>query len=881
MATYKIIGKRFLRKYTAGNLTPVYQAATDAARIVAELCNVPWEASSVMQAELPPHGDEENPSRRERFDAALFCANHADGKHRAYANAAVYRYTMPDNAVGQTLLTLAATVTGDPYNAGGCRLHIFTNPTGEIPTSCAEVRGNGEGGEPLADGSTASAVAPRTAKTVKATDYWYPATETATLAPAGGLVLQKYLFLAVALESYSTVRGNWLEGSSYVDNLVAMETSGPVTGWSDGGTYDLSGGELRTFNVVAGGAMAALPAGDCGVRALTVQRTGDDFEIDVSADTDVPAKALYARARVPGIRTLDLSGGDSAAAFATPLFSGEARNVNVCPAFKDVAATARYSTVTGDFAGGTFEDLHGMYVVRTSGTGGANETLLASNTLASVASGSNAANLASLKASIAKYGGLSGALYKYSGTSSKTAAIYVFAKERIANDSSGYLGDGALGVLMSGDSASKAYAYPVTWTNQGGGIIPTFFWGPNGTDSNANLKPFYFVHDAEAKTISYPTAHSGSAWSVSYVGTLTAIRPIVGSTCYKFILSGDLESVGGAACSNFAIVEFSFDGTFAVTVPGCDSLITPDSYRNFAVSMPLVNAEEPDNEFYVTGGFTTLGGVACEIAAHVQDSIVTPISLPAGTRPPEYFLMCDAAGETAGTAAFWVDAHVEDGDMDSYAAPDEAVTDAQAAFGLRRLYADLYGGAVPASAVRSEGDARPGAAFTVRGDNIDIPTADGIVSAQCWNLSAAVLVVPFSCPLDFAASKLRLDWPAVAATDGSKVNVWLKRGKYLKAYPSSYPKALFTGETPKVDGWELVGMVEPEDGVDGTATLDIDPIEDDTATLMFVAFVGQDDFNPGDGMALPRGIGSINVNAVSRTASGLDAGFRPNITLLG
>ena len=54
MATYKIIGKRFLRKYTADVRTPVYAAATDAARIVAELCKVPWEASPVRQAEMPP-----------------------------------------------------------------------------------------------------------------------------------------------------------------------------------------------------------------------------------------------------------------------------------------------------------------------------------------------------------------------------------------------------------------------------------------------------------------------------------------------------------------------------------------------------------------------------------------------------------------------------------------------------------------------------------------------------------------------------------------------------------------------------------------------------------------------------------------------------------
>ena len=111
--------------------------------------------------------------------------------------------------------------------------------------------------------------------------------------------------------------------------------------------------------------------------------------------------------------------------------------------------------------------------------------------------------------------------------------------------------------------------------------------------------------------------------------------------------------------------------------------------------------------------------------------------------------------------------------------------------------------------------------------------------------------------------------------------MWLKRGEYLRAYPTNYPKALFTGEAKEAGGWELVGTVTPADGTAGSATLDVDPIVDDAATLLFVAFVGQDDFNPSAGMTLPRGVGSLNVNAVAGTATGLDAGFKPDVTLIG
>ncbi len=890
MATYKIIGKRFLRKYTADVRTPVYAAATDAARIVAEFCNVPWEASPVRRAEMPPHGDEANPANRECFDAALFCAEHSDGLHRACANAAVYRFTLPDAAVGASLSSLSVTVTSDPYNANGARLHVFTSATGEIPTSCRAVRGDGADGEPLADGTTSAGVAPRETRTVSKKDYWHPVTATATLAPTGGLALKKYLFVAVVLESYATTRGNWLEGSSFIDNLVTVETSAAVSGWTDGGTYDLSGGTARSFAVVEGGVMAARPAGDGGVRALTVQRTGDDFARTHAAPEDAAA-ALYRRAQVAGIRTLDLSGGFSAATFATPFLSGAAKNVSVFPALSPsanrvvngavVADADKYTTVTGDFAAGTFPDLQGMFVVSTTTSTGANAKLSSSNTLASAASGDVATNLADLKSMIVADGGIGSAGYLHRTGSS--SPVFLCTKKSFPTASAGSYGN-PLSATLSGGKVTLVGAPSVTWQNCGGKalIVPAYSYGT--TYATNELITYPLCHNATAKTI---TVFSSTVVpEIAYVGTVTAIRPLFvprSMAQIAFIVSGDLESVFGVPCRNFALVTISQDGeTVSAIVPECDALITPDSYRNFAVSVPVCGGNFVMDEFYVTGGFTTLGGEPCEIAAHVSGTTVTPIALPAGTRPPEYFLFCDAAGATAGKSAFWVDAQPDAADFTTYAAPKAAVTDAQSAFGLRRLYADLYGGALPAATVSAT--ARPGAAFVVRGDEIAVRTGagdDDVASAKCWNLSASVLVVPFSCPRDFCASRVRLDWPAVAATAGARVNVWLKRGEYLRAYPTSYPKELFTGEARESGGWELVGTVTPANATAGTATLDVDPITDDTATLMFVAFVGQDDFNPSADMALPRGIGALNVNEVTGTQSGLDTGFSPDITLLG
>lgn len=247
MASYKLIGQRFVRKYTEPKSSPTYNAALQAQAIVDSLCEVPWEKVRASNASMAYHTDEDvgigdekisgfdmNVRIRDEFDAALFCAGHSGGQHRAYANAAVYHYVLPDGTLPK-LTKLTAKVTSDPYNSAGARIAILTNATGEIPTNCNVCRT----GDAHAEG-----VAPRT---VASNGNWFPtmadcvfsasAAENEVALPTGGLQLEKHLFLFVLMESYSTVRGNWLEGCSYIKNLVEIETNASVTGWTDGETY--------------------------------------------------------------------------------------------------------------------------------------------------------------------------------------------------------------------------------------------------------------------------------------------------------------------------------------------------------------------------------------------------------------------------------------------------------------------------------------------------------------------------------------------------------------------------------------------------------------------------------------------------------------------
>lgn len=873
--TYRIHGARYLRKYTAPEKSSIYSYMADVRRIANTLCTVPWErvkrdiaATTTIHTE---EGLDWNVEERERFDAAEWCGEHSDGFHRAFAQAACYVFKLPASAVGTAVEKIAVQVTGDPYNPYGARISAMTSATLDIPMDCATVRTGEMFRAPDAEGMGA---APRLfVRNADGTQNWYANSERVELSPGEGqsVTLKQYLFVFCVLENYNRGRDGWIEGSSYIDNDVELTLSAACDDLAEGELNDLSGVvAASSFAVVSGGVMAALPAGDCGVRALTVQRTGDDFV----RNRAVSVNGLFARTRVNGLRALDVTSTD--AVFREPLFAGAARGVGVLPGlcnYRTGGSTtdAKHSLVFGSFADGSFPDLPGLLLVST--VDGANAVIRSEKRLDSLATGDHAVRLAALKAAIEEDGGIGGAWLGWK-TGGATYQIFICTKSRH------YLGSAGTAVaaltLTWGADLTAVSVGVGTMTDAGGAA---FFAPYLRSMTYIQTAGWPLVHDADGKRIGSGIA---GGW-VSYEGTVTAIRPVHFSTDLSVaavIVSGALSSVGGVACSNCAIVRFSDAAAPVVTVPACDADITPDIYRDFAVSCPCTNTPNVST-FYVTGGFSKLGGVDCEAAAKWSGGTLAPLTLPDGTRPPEFFLVGSFAG--SDNSAIWVDdsgsVAAEETATDVWETPKAAVTDAQSAFGLRRLYAALYGGALQAPAVVAE--KRPGAAFVVHGDEITVKTADGDVAAKCWNLSASVLAVPFSCPREFAASKVRLDWPAVAATAGARVNVWLKRGEYLRAYPTSYPKALFTGEAKEAGGWELVGTVTPADGTAGSATLDVDPIVDDAATLLFVAFVGQDDFNPSAGMTLPRGVGSLNVNAVAGTATGLDAGFRPDVTLIG
>ena len=233
---YRIKGRRFLKKYTAAFTTPAYAVIADAQAVVDGLCDTPWQEVEDEVAQMAYHtsevvdnatgttGLDMNVVIRNRLDAALWCADHSGGRHRAYANAACYVFEMPDMAAYPNLTAVKLRVTSDPYNSTGVRLAVHLSDTLDIPVNCAEAR------EGIAH---IEGVAKREER--KSSDnkiYWYAATEKVTIA-VSSQQLKKYLFLVVGVENYNVSRGDWLEGCAYISPVVEIETDGEVTGWNE------------------------------------------------------------------------------------------------------------------------------------------------------------------------------------------------------------------------------------------------------------------------------------------------------------------------------------------------------------------------------------------------------------------------------------------------------------------------------------------------------------------------------------------------------------------------------------------------------------------------------------------------------------------------
>lgn len=854
---YKLIGQRNLRKYTAPKMSPTYAAAVDAQLIVDALCGVPWGKVTEKDATMTYHTEESvgevngeavggldmNVIIRDQFDAALFCAGHAGGQHRAYANAAVYHYVLPDGTLPK-LTRLVAKVTSDPYNAAGARIAILTNETGIIPTNCNDCRT----GDAHADG-----VAPRT---VASNGNWLPTMADCIFSadpengeaalPSGGLQLKKHLFVFVLMESYSTVRGNWIEGCSFIRNLIEIETDDAVDGWTDGGTYDLSPVVPPVeFNVVRNGVLPSRTGEVSGVQTCDVLGNGDDLignGVVHKGSTDFAFGADAVPLSVRGkVENVFLSN--------TKAYSVAHANNGTTKSF-----TVGIMAVVGDFEDTMF-GLKGLKIFGFSRN--------AENAVEVVeANGSNKvpAEYVGRRAKVVKFGFPESLVFRSSNGNSWT--VEGTAKVLLAFDG-GYVSK-EVACLVEVSESTSGCVFRVSITDE----ISSEDVVTDASPFSASTTSFYFKQGNEINLFA-PSAGSWSSaallgdgyralWFGNSWGMDTMSQAGDGSCRVLTDAGGVLRLYMSTTDRRGVVLPFSIESGTVSFASG------PISFATDSVGTNLVRG-------IVKGSFDwTYGGESYHTDRGVSYSYDDARELTEAEAAGIFLKKDD------GTVLLSIvdnDARlrrkIENENVVQAVGVDRCI-------GLRAAYSRLYSSLMN----QVPGADRVGAAFAVRIENVaGVDFGKYEISVANISLASSVVLIPFSCPRQFAANKVRLDWQGWngQATSGSKFLVWLRRGSYETGADEAVVKNphVYLGDQREVSGYELIGVIDA-DGSDRSAVFDIGRLDCLNATIMLSAFVSMDRVNPGSSDdTIAAGVGTL------KDVNRIEGGWMPDITLIG
>lgn len=928
MATYKISGARLLRKYKSVYATLPYMALSEAEKISSNLGTVPWEAVSPRSATFPAHSgaseesDTENVSMRDSFDAALFCAEHDGQRHRAYANAACYRFTMPDEAVGKMISSVKMRVYCDPYNAAGARVSVYASSEAEPPMGCPVCRvGASDDVSPEAQTNNATentpasewyssnthveGVAPRKAEG----GSWYGNDGYAIISPEGGLAIAKYLFVFVMMENYATARAGFLEGAAFVDPVFELTTSEEIAELGANGLNDLS--SQKDFGnkfLVNGDEIAPkMVSGSAEIKTLALQYDG----------RAIPSRDNHGDESRKNILTLPGLNGEK----LEVELDGEITSVNHILPQKNTPSgalpeTLQFVIVTGKFSKRTFKSLPG-YLVYDVVTGKFIENLdikLMSPALTDLNSHGKIIGGACVPGEF------------ISGTDDKQIAVdfYVFFEKG--------------SIVYTSDSVAPFSSIIFNYaTREVVGVKNKSFLYSSQIDCHFFVQPkiykllyqskYYYcfntcmflsksgnvlksVPASLAAGSSVATTMSLPADGIPYEGDISSVKSMsfVSDTGgAAIVVSGNLQKVGDVECKNCAILMGDGEN-WAVAKPNFDSQITPDTYENFTVSgiipVAYLKADRSSTDSYsdfqyvtvtnlftVTGAFNWLNydlslskNVAVTAAKPSTDPFPSEDTneyaiIPSGDYPLDYGLVGGAQyvnGLVAGgsgkrkTKVFDV---VE---------PEEVSVDLsipQSYLGVRGLYGGLYKGALSNRGAKNE---RCGASFVVKSDAIELyVNEEGKVQAvnvPVWKITTSSLVVPFPLPQDFKARRIELKWDKKTVT-GGRFNVWLKRGEYISEVPQIADPSIYVGDKNAVSDWELLGLISS----DGTsAVFDIEPLTGFFATLYFTAYISLDELDLSGETVNPQGVCTeIDIDPNTGAVSGADETWKPSITLLG
>ena len=205
--------QRFIRSVRQGRTpSPVSCTAMPACTQQAydALLAASWTRVEERESGLPRHNWAQT-GFSNRWDAAKYCGDYADGYQHGYATAVCYTIRMPADALAGTvakIVSLAIPAHGDRWLDDGCDVLVYLSDSATPPawgaTADDSVTGQLEV-VPANDGTDTSATV---------TLDW-SATPKTSLA---------YLHIVLKLTNYLTHRGAWIEGGAMIDGAaVAVE----------------------------------------------------------------------------------------------------------------------------------------------------------------------------------------------------------------------------------------------------------------------------------------------------------------------------------------------------------------------------------------------------------------------------------------------------------------------------------------------------------------------------------------------------------------------------------------------------------------------------------------------------------------------------------
>lgn len=531
---------------------------------LAALQKCPWKEAADVPAALADHDFTASTHLSSAYDAFKMTGNYSASTMTeiAYAGMAAYRFKIPDSALASgsevALSSITLPVSRDRYLKSGLRVVAVLSDSATPSADWDVVRGSG--------GILLSAQLPQSAAYLLA---GAPGKDTLEidLSSVDSGNPSAYLWIYLTLEDYTE---HWDMYSAKEQRLYAVEGSAMLVGGSAEFTF-------------AGEVAPDTPPSAAQTRLITTSYPSTSVKYgSIASPTSFAARAHRVFASV-GTNCFAVVGGENAITEGSECFGSwmpalAVRRLSSGTFTSDTVKFKLPNDYNFDSSSGTWpKDLAsdwgstppGRALWRGIGVSGV-----------AIAPMNGATDIYKPSSS----GGSSSAVFKY-------FSVYVSTKE----------GCWRLGTFQIASNTNYAEFFPnVVQVAPGGDMLLL----RKAASSYGTYNPAWvYEWFPECVSVDSGVIHVGDR-VVPFEGTITGLGSYYGIGSARFLVAGDLVSVGGVPCRHVIMVD-ALNDPIVVRPLDIDALdLVPNVYDNFRIIYA-------GGAYFVLGDFTSLGGIAC------------------------------------------------------------------------------------------------------------------------------------------------------------------------------------------------------------------------------------------------------------------------------